>query len=238
MTTETKQIPRWYANIKLHRTNKKLFNYAITNPNSNLLKTILFMKFKIPMDKSFNNIADVFKAIIEKADDTQKEKTPFLTSGKMLYRSEPSQSRHLRSIDIDEFESTRDEEYSAVEVRRTVSDSNVVTPNHLLHDLKNLIQDTESGLTQESLSRTINHWAYETDYCDYDIVDQNLEYHDDAEYLDTHNTTVDYNENGTIENVLEFLKEIRDNNDLRLLAQNDLGNLEVETIIEQIEETL
>jgi hypothetical protein len=197
------------------------------------------MKFKIPMDKSFNNIADVFKAIIEKADDTQKEKTPFLTSGKMLYRSEPWQQRQqLRSIDIDEFESTRDEEYSAVEVRRTVSDTNVVTADHLLNDLKYLIQETDNGITQESLSRTIDNWAYETDYCDYDIVDQNLEYHDDAEYLDTHNTAVDYNEDGTIENVLEFLKEIRDNNDMRLLAQNTLGNLEVETIIEQIEETL
>lgn len=237
MTTKLAQVPHWYASIKRHRTNKRIFNYAITNPNSNVLKSILFLKFKIPMTQSFNNIAEVFREIIKHADDEQKTLTAHFPSdlSRVAQQTPPNNERlALPNVDIDEFETKCTEYYSATEVRRVGTTQHDVDGVALLTDLREAWD--EDNLDEDRLEELISAYAYDSDDLYLETLDAELEYSDDPEYIDSGDSETEYNTSGTCDNIVRFLQDIQNDPSLRHLAQPILRNTTIEELLERITE--
>ena len=242
-------VPLWYAQLKSNRNWNRIMSNAICNPNSNVIKAMLFSNFKIPLTNNYDNIVSIFKAIL-KEPNASNEKIAYRVSDQSGCSTIPSSpNRNITSadrvsgmnIELDEWWGERTEVWRVSEHR--YQRSNDSPSLNLQTVLDKMIEDANVGSEDISeLEEYVREVAEDPDdYATYDTHDSE---HVDDDFDETINTETGFNFLGTMQCVLEQLQYARDNNGESsqainsYIAQESNNRADINTLISMLESNL
>ena len=217
-----KQVPTWYAQLKANSVCNRIFSNAIADPNSQLVKALLFSEFKLPMNNNYDNIVTIFQAILESKHANQEliDWSVGRVSGASLSslarpertRTNPTQTNATiignMSIPIDEWWGERTEYWRVDETRWQRSNDE---PNlYMEYILEHLINGAEYQHLDD-LEEYIEDPSQDPDDMSH-YETENTETTDD-DYIETGNTDTGYNLPGTMLNILNRLRWFRQHPD-------------------------
>ena len=245
--TKDKTVPRWYAEIKSNCSLDRVFSNAIKNPNSQLVKALLYCQFKIPVNNNYNNIVDIFRVILKSNADKERVPTHYLnpslssrnTPRVTLRPTERTGPALLDAIhiEIENWWAERTESYDVREYRRQRSTE---APELPLSDILDaIVIDLEEGNDLSRLEEYIEEESKDEDDNAYYEAD-NTDYGDE-EYLDTIDQDYGYDQPETIITILNRLRTIlRNQNEETVAVQQFLAtkNTNLRSVIDHISETL
>jgi hypothetical protein len=247
-----KQIPKWYAMLKNNRVSNRIMSNAITNPNSQLVKALLFTKFKLPMNKEYNNIVDIFKVLV-KHEHTNKELMPYSTNSTRnslvnginvptLNTNTQTDDQIVSSltVDIAEWWGERTEHWTLKENRTQRADE---APEIRIH---NVIEHLISGIEMDNINSLTEHIQHESndpeDLSYWETTDTETW---DEEYDDVSDTDIGFDENQTLRDIISFLRTIQSGQDQdrrqaveRFIRQQSNNEQTLESLITFLDENI
>lgn len=221
MSEETvkKQIPVWYARLKSNHVSNRIFSNAIDNPNSQLVKALLFTEFKLPMNNEYTNIVNIFQAVLrsKNADQALVNKDSIVLETTTLsdviraprraniQQTEASTLADM-TIECDEWWGERTEYWRVDETRfQRSSDEPLLYMEDII---EKLIEGVNEG-NLEDLTEYIEDVASDPDGESY-YETENTE-QTDEDFVETGSCDTGYNQNGTLVSILNKLEWCIDN---------------------------